>query len=279
MSHPTSFISDSNLTDIKWDALQRFEEIERWLYWQGSLSRSDLALKFKMSKQQTSAILKQYQQLNPKKIELNNSTKRYIPNDTRPNLFYQPTLADLTLQAEQLNINNQSFMVPSRRFPLEIARDLARAIFKKQSLEIIYHSQKDPTGKVRRISPHSFVNTSKRVHVRAWCHQAKGYRDFIIGRITETSDFSEAEKGLEHDKEWHNEINIKLIPNPCLNADQKKLIELDFNMVQGVRRLTIKQAMLPYYMELYTLWPNYEIDNPIYQPVVLESPDDVLCFF
>ncbi|WP_044412395.1 MarR family transcriptional regulator, partial [Thiomicrospira microaerophila] len=58
-------LDDPALDEIKWDAQLRLEEIERWLYWQGSLSRSELAEKFRMSKQQTSAILKQYQQLHP----------------------------------------------------------------------------------------------------------------------------------------------------------------------------------------------------------------------
>jgi hypothetical protein len=268
--------SMNDFAEIKWDALQRLEEIERWLFWQGSLSRTELALKFRMSKQQTSAILKHYQQLNPLKMKLNGSTKRYLPDDSVANLFYQPNLTDLLMQAEPLDIAFVDFAIPSRRFPIEIARDLARAIYQQQSLEIKYHSQKDPAGLTRRITPHSFVNTSKRVHVRAWCHDAQDYRDFIVGRITETRSFDSPGKGLNEDQAWHHEVALKLTPNPRLNAGQKKLIELDFDMIQGIHTLSVRQAMLPYYMELYTLWADHQITEPSYQPVVLANPADVL---
>jgi len=269
---------DPALDEIKWDAQLRLEEIERWLYWQGSLSRSELAEKFRMSKQQTSAILKQYQQLHPTKIWLNGSTKRYMPNDDVANRFYQPSIDDLLMQSENLGVPFNYVSVPSRRMPLDVMRDISRAIYQFKSIEITYHSQKDPAGKTRRISPHRFVQTSKRLHVRAWCHESQGYRDFIVGRISATGEMALMEQSANEDEAWHHMISLMLKPNPRLSKAQKQLIELDFEMTQGIRTLEVRQALLPYYFELYTLWPDYQIDNPLYQPVILANNADVLKF-
>ena len=255
--------------NLKWDAIQRMEEIERCLFWQGSLGRTELALRLKMSNPQTTAILKQYQELNPEKISLNPSSKRYEVNDDKENLFYSPSLIDLDTHANAFEIHSHTMTPPSRRTPMYVVRDLARAIFQNKSIEIFYHSHKDPNGKRRRITPHTFVNTTQRTHIRAWCHNSDGFRDFIIGRISDIGNLSDPGQTRLSDEAWHTLLILKLKPNPKLDQAQKKLIEMDFEMQAGVREIRVKQALLWYYFELYNLWPEHQIQNPKHQPVIL----------
>jgi predicted DNA-binding transcriptional regulator YafY len=264
-------IKDYN--DLKWDAIQRMEEVERCLFWQGSLGRTELALRLRMSNPQTTAILKQYQQLNPGKIGLNNSSKRYEVNDSIENLFYKPSLTDLDSHSDTFEIDSYAMSAPSRRTPMDVVRKVARTIYQNKSIDIFYHSHNEPNGKRRRITPHTFVTTTRRTHIRAWCHESTGFRDFIVGRISETGTQSESGKTLLSDEAWHTLLILKLKPNPKLDSAQKKLIEMDFEMQEGVSEIKVKQALLWYYFELYNLWPEHQIQDPKHQPVILGNID------
>lgn len=256
-------------TNLKWDVLQRMEEIERLLYWQGSLSRQELALRFNLSNPQTTSILKQYAEMNLGKIALNNSTKRYEVDDEVTNLFYQPSFEDLASHCDGLNIHAFTLEVPSRKIDLDVVRELARAINNNKSIEVVYHSKENPEGLFRVITPHTFVNTGRRTHVRAWCHLRRAYRDFIIGRISKTGEKGLAVKGILDDEEWNTKVILKLKANPELSPELQKLIEMDFEMQDGVRELKVRQALLIYYFQLYNLWPDKAVYDSKFQEVVL----------
>ena len=261
------------VSNLKWDAIKRMEELERSLYWQGTLSRQDLALKLRMSNPQTSTIIKNYLELNPDKMSLNPSTKKYEINDDIDNIFYEPNLTDLTQHADEYNISTLTIIPPSRKFPVEIVRQLTRAMTANKSLDITYHSTKNPNGQLRRITPHTFVSNGKRTHVRAWCHLRQGFRDFIVGRISSADNLGLPGKDFSEDEAWNTLIILKLIPNPELSEDNKKLIEMDFEMENGEKEIRVKQALLYYYFELYNLWPEHKLSDPKKQEVILANPE------
>ena len=258
---------------LRWDSAKRMEEIERCLYWQGSLSRKEVAWRLRLSNPQATAVLRLYQDLNPEKIHLNHRSKRYEVRDEIPYQFYEPTLEDLGLYGETFDIDSTFLQPPSRRLPMEVIRDIARAIHGQKSLLITYHSSKDPDGRERRITPHTFVTTSRRTHVRAWCHLREGFRDFIIGRITATGKVDEPGKVKEDDADWHENLTMSLKPNPKLTSAQQKMIQMDFEMDNGIKHLEIPKALLWYYFELYNLWPEHPIQDPLLQPVILANTD------
>jgi len=258
---------------LKWGSIQRMEEIERTLYWQGTLSRRELANKLRLSNPQTTSIIKDYNALNPGKITLNLSTKRYESHDDVDNRYYQPSFQDLSQHASAFNINATSLPALSRATSMPTLRDLCRAINQQQSVEIFYHSSRNPEGLNRRITPHTFVSNAKRTHVRAWCHQREDYRDFIIGRIKNVSNFGMLGKGILDDSVWNTALILKIKANPKLSRHKREVIEMDFQMHNGVKETTVKQALLYYYFELYNLWPEHEIANPDLQEVVLADLD------
>lgn len=264
---------DRAVKDLKWETLKRMEDIERSLFWQGTLSRQELAKKLKMSNPQATTIIKNYLALNPGKMHLNPSSKRYETNDSVVNLFYQPSFEDLTQFSDTLGINTFALQPPSRFQSLEILKTLARALSNQQSIEITYHSKDDPQGLVRRITPHSFINNGKRTHVRAWCHWRKDFRDFVIGRITQAQTPDTAGRGIQDDDAWNTLLILKLIPNPALSKEAKKIVEMDFQMNHGAREINVRQSLLYYYFELYNLWPEHKMKDPKMQEIVLGNTD------
>lgn len=253
--------------------MKRMEELERSLYWQGSISRQELAFKLRMSNTQTTAIIKRYLEINPNMMALNPSSKKYEINDEAELAFYEPSLLDLSQHADEYNIKLQTVTPPSRRFPLEIVREITRAMANQQSIEITYYSTKDPDGLLRKVTPHSFISNGKRTHIRAWCHLRRSYRDFIVGRISSTGNFGLAGKDFSEDEAWNTLHIIQLVPNPKLDEASKKLVEMDFEMKDGVKEVKVKEALLYYYFEQYNLWPEHELSDPTKQEVVLGNPE------
>ena len=62
---------------LKWEIRKRLEEIERQLYWKGSLGRADLTQQFGISLQQASADISRYFEIAPNNATFNPSSKRY----------------------------------------------------------------------------------------------------------------------------------------------------------------------------------------------------------
>lgn len=259
--------------NLKWETIKRMEDIERSLFWQGTLSRQALANKLRMSNPQATAIIKNYLELNPNKMFLNPSSKLYEANDEIADIFYEPSFNDLTQFSDELEINTLVIEPPSRFQSLDILKTLSRVLSHHQSIEITYHSKENPPGLVRRVTPHSFVNNGKRTHVRAWCHYRKAFRDFVIGRITKAEKPDVAGLGIMDDEAWNTLLILKLIPNPDLSKDAKKMVEMDFQMVNGAREIKVRQSLLYYYFELYNLWPEHKMQNPKMQEIVLGNTD------
>lgn len=88
---------------------------------------------------------------------------------------------------------------------------------------MIYASMQNPQWHERIISPHTLVYTGFRWHVRAYCHQSKQFKDFLLSRIDRTPVVVAIESvDPAQDQQWHEEIVLTLIPNPKLNAAQKR---------------------------------------------------------
>ncbi len=48
---------------------------------------------------------------------------------------------------------------------------------------------------------------------------------------------------------------------------------MDFQMVEGVREIKVRQSLLYYYFELYNLWPEHKMKDPKLQEIVLGNTD------
>jgi len=99
---------------------------------------------------------------------------------------------------------------------------------------------------LRRISPHSFASDGFRWHIRAYCHLKGEFRDFVLGRIMNIRDELLSEINPNDDLEWSELVNVSIAPNPLLSKDQQKIIELDYEMNDGVSVISMRKALLFY---------------------------------
>ncbi|MFD2631166.1 WYL domain-containing protein [Idiomarina piscisalsi] len=257
----------------KWEVQRRLEEIDRQLYWAGSVGRTDLIVRFGISPQQASADLKLYLEKVGQAVRFNGSIKRYVPTEKFQPEFIQPSVEEYINWAGEIGHSITKVPFPSRSVSMAVLQPLTMAIHQRRSIKISYRSLTTPEGMVRRISPHSIAFTGTRYHVRAFCHHSEEFRDFVLGRIIETYAFDDAGPGKEQDDAWNTLIIVRIGPHPELTNAQRTVIEADYAMVDGEAKVHIKQALLLYLLDQFNLFEQ-ESDRPAtVQQIILLNPE------
>lgn len=274
------------MTD-KHEVLLRMRAIELIAYWEGRLVTNRLMSWFGLSRQQASADIKRYNTLyNSDALIHDPSVKGYVPK-----AGFQPTLTTAHIN-EYFNMlsglvseshaliaapepNFSAVQLPDRSVRPEVVREVLRACRTQSGLKIIYASMQNPHRHERMISPHTLVYTGFRWHVRAYCHQGKQFKDFLLSRIDRIPVVIEIDKvDPTKDQQWNEEIVLTLIPNPKLNESQKALVEKDFGMPDGRLQISVKKALAHYTLQRYQVAITlYDAEDVLRYPLVLEHSD------
>lgn len=245
------------MTADKHEVLLRMRAIELLAYWEGRLVTTRLMNWFGLSRQQASADIKRYNTLyNLDSLFHDPSVKGYVPKAS-----FQPVLTTAHIN-EYLNMlsglvseshaliatpesNLSAVQLPDRSVRPEVIREVLRACRTGSCLKIIYASMHQPQWHERMISPHTLVYTGFRWHVRAYCHQSKQFKDFLLSRIDRTPVVVVMDTvDPAQDQQWQEEIMLTLTPNSKLNPSQQALVEKDFGMPDGRLQISVKKLWL-----------------------------------
>ena len=252
------------MTTDKYEVFLRMRAIELLAYWEGRLITTRLMNWFGLSRQQASADIKRYNTLyNPDALFHDPSVKGYVPKASfQPVLTtthineYLNMLSGLVSESHALIATPEAHLsavqLPDRSVRPEVLREVLRACRTQSTLKIIYASMNNPVWHERVISPHTLVYTGFRWHVRAYCHQSKPLKDFLLPRIDRTPAVMAIEPvDPAQDQQWHEEVVLTLIPNPKLNAAQTALVAKDFGMPDGRLQIPVKKALAHYTLQRY----------------------------
>lgn len=241
----------------------RLRTIELIALWEGRLITNQLSEWFGVSRQQASADINRYNsEINPNALVHDPAVKGYVPTQSfKPVLSaghineYMALLDSLNNQpmAQLLEGHNAvSVQLPNRAVRPEVVRAAIKACRQQLQLSIHYSSMKNPQPRQRIIAPHTLVYTGFRWHLRAWCYSREDFRDFLLSRIYFTPELLQhSDKTAEQDKLWHTDIQLRLIPNLLLNADQRALVAHDYAMDNEQLMLNIRQALAHYTLQRY----------------------------
>ncbi|MBK3666264.1 WYL domain-containing protein [Bradyrhizobium diazoefficiens] len=273
---------------LRWGVEQRLEFIEFRLFWLGGVNRSDITGHFGVSVPQASNDLSQYQQLAPKNIVYDARAKRYFKTAHFDPLFLRPqadqylsrlqSIADGTAEIGESWLADvpavDVIRVPQRNVDPEILREIVEAIRKNGSLEIRYQSltPSRPHAAWRRVSPHAFAFDGARWHVRAFCHGDRQFVDFLLSRILDKRNPGAALATGADDTLWHETIDVTLMPNQKLNAQQKKIVAQDYGMKLGLLTVRVRLALLYYFLKRLNLSFKSEAAPAHEHPIVLADP-------
>jgi hypothetical protein len=254
------------LRDLAWSTLRRLEFIESRLFWDGRVNRSDLMETFGVSVPQASLDLRQYMERAPGNMIYDKRRKHYYANDKFYPVFITPSAEDyLASLLTPLGCSGGHWFsrvsgfrppldvvpMPERRADNQILRALLGAIREKLALEIHYQSLSTETPDWRWIEPHALASDGQRWHVRAYCWNRQAFRDFVIGRITASREKRPGSIAVEMDTDWREWVRVVLAPAPGLPDSQRKIVEYDFGMKNGVTELTVRRALAYYLQQRY----------------------------
>lgn len=243
----------------RWSVEQRLAFIERRLYWDGQINRSDLVDQFSISVPQASSDLSAYELAAPGNMHYDKSAKAYLASrefQPRADLSARQYLAQLQLLADNVLTPRESWLdgtpphgiVPRVRRKLEakILRRVLEAIRFKAGLQINYQSMTSIDPSTRWIVPHALGFDGHRWHVRGWCHRREKFLDFVMARVLQVVDHREENIDYTLDQAWHQTGRIRLGPNPRLTSPQRRAIALDYGMTEECVEIEVRLSLIHY---------------------------------
>lgn len=277
--------------------------IERQLLWERRLTTTMLMEVFGISRPQAQKDIKLYQQLSPEALK---PYQLGIPYHQPTEGFEPVLLSDADLQwhvieeyAPPMASHTTEMPMLSRKHNLRVLARLLSAIEHQRSVEAVVSTMSAPKGRGRRLTPTAIAFVNNRYHVRAYCWDNLGYRDFVIGRfksspkvVLPTNNCSgwgdnapafERYEGIpsEFDVEWNQMIELELKPNPNLSLEQQSLIMADYvlDVESASKRVTLRKPLIGYFLvdnRIPATIDEYKIaveDNSIAWPVLAFEAD------
>ncbi len=176
-------------------------------------------------------------------------------------------LSNLSMLSEGLIKEDETFIgyipeysvVPSfeRTVAPYILKRIVRALKEGKAINIQYQSMSRPSPVWRWISPHAFAFDGFRWHIRAYCELVSDFKDFILGRILDAQNVKASKVNPANDYNWNQFVTLKIAAHPDLTPDQRKIIEKEYNMIDGVAQLEVRVAFI-YYVLLRFGFENHE---------------------
>lgn len=272
-----------------WSVEQRLEFIDFRLFWEGHVNRADLVDYFGVSVPQASGDLTHYQEQAKGNAVYDKTRKTYIAGPRFKPVFFEPSadeyLAQLRLiqsgllpeeEAWAVRLSSYSIVpILRRRLDAGVLRKVLEAIRSGVSLEVYYQSFTHPEPTWRWLSPHALGFDGGRWHARAWCHTHRDFRDFVLARFLEVRGTGKIEAKPALDKGWHEEVTLKIAPHPALIDGNRRAIELDFGMVDGVVEVRTRVCLSSYLERHLGLDLDPSQVPPKRQQIVLVNRDEV----
>lgn len=267
---------------------QRFFFIELIVFWEGQINSTHLQNQFGISRQLATKLIATYMAAAPSNLSYDDSKKAFVAQDAtfekqrisgdvaqylnwiQTGNFYQASIHP------KLALNSLALALPPRQVSPQLMRELSRAIRTQQRIEVDYVSISKPDREGRILSPHSFVNTGLRWHLRAYCEKSREYRDFVLSRFRGTPDILGASQHTAaQDSAWNTLVQIIVKPNPELTPAQQEVIANDYQMHNGQLTLSTKACLVNYWLQEMQINLNAKTATPATQPLVVVNSESI----
>lgn len=271
---------------MRWSTRQRVEFIETRLYWEGKISRKDLIGYFNISVPQATKDIKSYMEIAPDNIQYDSRAKQYMAPDGFNPVLISPASESYLKRLLSSNSEKEDFFcgsMPSfynapciqRQISPLVLKYILRNIREGNAIYIEYQSMSGPGPNWRWVSPHAIGYDGLRWHTRAFCHKSRVYKDFNLGRILNMGEKTPHHIDHTNDFEWFTDITFIIKPHHGLTDDQRKGIELDYGMTDGILEFEVKAAFIFYMLKRLGLEEGHENKNPIMQQIVLVNKEQI----
>lgn len=273
---------------LSWVLESRLQFIDFRLRWEGRINRLDLIEHFGISVPQASLDIAKYTELAPSNLTYDRSSKTYTATQTFHPLYQRSTaqryLAELLATKMGVIESAASFIgsapetdwapSPWRTICEQTVEAVVRAIRQREAIRVSYQSMSSLDESIRLLSPHALGFDGFRWHMRAFCHKRQRFSDFVLARILRVDGFEPSQIDTSLDAHWHTVLMLVLAPHPELPAAKKRILELDYGMVDGEVKLPCRQAFLFYTLRRLGLHTK-EAPDPLSQQITLKNREEI----
>lgn len=241
------------INETSWPQLQRLRFIERQLLWEREVTPTMLTSAFGILRPQALESIHTYIELAPENVRrYEPSDRSYKPtSDFKPKLIPDSAESIFTISRLAVPTNPDFYSVPvlNRSTAPGTLAAILTAIEHRVRFEAIYVSMQNPQGTKRTLTPCAIISASNRLHVRAYCWDRQGFRDFVLNRFRSTPQLQMGEPDLlPQDSAWDESLEVRLIPNPALSDEQQVLIADDYDLAQ-LEPFKIRKALITYFLQ------------------------------
>lgn len=225
----------------------------------GELGRNHVTARFGMGPAGATRDIALYRQIAPRNLDFDTVTKTYRPSSEFAPLFiHHPNSALAFLAGGEVTSNSPLIRCESPA-PLDVIRTsvlaaITRAINRGRPIQIEYCSVSSGFGS-REIVPFALVDAGLRWHCRAFDRKSKGFRDFVLSRVSrvdESIDISVADhESVDQDLQWTRQIELRLIPHPF--HPRPEAIGMEFGTDKGGLQTRARAATVGYLLRLWNV--------------------------
>lgn len=268
---------------LTWDTLARYRLVEILAFWEGRVVAAQLGEAFGIGRQQAQKVLRRYREEAPGNLAYDESRRGFLPTaDFQPRFTrgrveeYLHLLGahdDLDSPFAGLGLgaaDTESLPLPSRAVDPHVVRELVKAARAGRRLEVTYASFRNPAGEERILVPHTLVFAAGRWHVRAYCEKHRDYRDFVLSRfrgVPEEAGEMLGEHGRSGDEAWQTRVEVRLIPDRRLPAEEREMLAVDYGMQDGELALHCRGPLVLYALRELGVNPHHVEAEPRAQQI------------
>ena len=240
-------------------------------FFEGRVTRKDLIERFGIKESTATKIFSLISREYPGHIRYHPRSRGYVPSEDyriKNKYRFADYLRIIGDQAFIYRLETVNSGVDMVKF-----RSIQNAIKNRFAIEFDYLSLNKPEPTKRAVYPHSLINSGYRWHIRGWEPVSGEFKDFNLPRMLGDIVEVRANNSLSHvdnDKDWNEYKTFFLVPNPQLSSEQKKIIEMDYQMTNGVLTVTCKKALFIYTLHTYLVTDRSETPN-IHQHLALRE--------
>lgn len=272
----------------KWQ-LDRRAFIEHRVFWHGRVGLSDLIEVIGLSRAQASKDLNGYIEDHPDNLVYDKSARTYVTGVNFQSQYVEldarEYLNDLLAVATGAEVPRSEWIkyrpaingtvVPARGLKPKTVRDVLLACEQGRYLRITYQSMSASNPGSRKIAPHALAHDGFRWHARAFCARDEKFKDFVLGRVLGSALGGVAEVDPKEDQDWYEFVTLRLAPHPELSENQRRIVELDYAMSNGIAEIDVRKCLLFYNLKRLGLDTDPATRRPQDQHIVLDNAEEV----